>query len=223
MSSNKIALVFGATGLVGQKLLKLLLEDERYKIVRVANRKSINYSNTKVDEVIVDFASLGNHEDSFNADDVFICLGTTIKKAGSKQAFEKVDLEYPAEIARLAKKSGVKQLVHISALGANAKSSNFYINTKGRAEEMIWKNGPKNSYAVRPSMLFGNRNEFRLGEKFGIFLMKNLVFLMQGGLKKYRGIYDAEVAEAMLFIANAVPQQKYFDSEELKAIATRNF
>ncbi len=223
MSPNKTALLFGATGLVGTKLLELLLEDERYEKIRVANRKSKNYSNTKIEEVIVDFSALEKHADCFKVDHVFICLGTTIKKAGSKPAFEKVDLEYPTEIAKLSKHNGVKQLVHISAMGANSTSSNFYAKTKGSAEKLIWENGPENSYAVRPSMLFGDRNEFRLGEKIGIFFMKNLKFLMQGGLKKYRGIYDAEVAEAMLFIANAGPKQKSFDSDELKAIATSNF
>ena len=223
ISSNKTALLFGATGLVGQKLLELLLEDERYEKIRVANRKSKNYSNTKIEEVIVDFSALEKHAESFKVDHVFICLGTTIKKAGSKPAFEKVDLEYPTKIAKLSKQNGVKQLVLISALGANSDSSSFYMKTKGNAEKLIWENGPANSYAVRPSMLFGKREEFRLGEKIGIFFMKNLEFLMQGGAKRYRGIYDTEVAEAMLFIANAAPKQKTFDSDELKAISTSNF
>jgi len=222
MSKHKTALVFGATGLVGSKLVDLLIEDERYSKIRVANRSSKNYEDSKIEEVLVDFNHLEEYADSFNADDVFICLGTTIKKAGSKPAFEKVDLDYPTEIARLAKQNQVSQLVHISAIGANSKSSNFYTKTKGKAEEAVWKVGPENSYAVRPSMLFGNREEFRLGEKIGIALMKTLGFLMVGPAKKYKGIYDEEVAQAMIFIANATPKQKAFNSDELKAIA-KNF
>lgn len=220
MSSNKTALLFGATGLVGKKLLELLLEDDRYVKIRVANRKSKNYSNTKIEEVIVDFSDLEKYSKSFNVDHVFICLGTTIKKAGSQVAFEKVDLEYPHQIARIAKQEKVNQLVHISVIGATASSNNFYTKTKGRAEDAIWEDGPENSYAVRPSMLFGDREEFRLGEKVVMFLMKAFQFLMVGGAKKYRGIYDEEVAQAMIFIANSFPKQNAFDSDELKAIAT---
>ncbi|MDB9964056.1 NAD(P)H-binding protein [Vicingaceae bacterium] len=220
MSKHKTVLVFGATGLVGQKLVNLLVDDERYIVVRVANRRTKNYTNAKIEEVLVDFDHLAKYADSFKVDDVFICLGTTIKKAGSKSAFEKVDLEYPTEIARMAKQNQVAHLVHISAIGANSKSSNFYTKTKGRAEEAVWQVGPENSYTVRPSMLFGDREEFRLGEKIGIALMKTLGFLMVGPANKYKGIYDEEVAQAMIFIANAAPKQKAFNSSELKAIAT---
>tara|TARA_B110000046_G_scaffold52102_1_gene58187 strand:- start:61950 stop:62618 length:669 start_codon:yes stop_codon:yes gene_type:complete len=220
MSKHKTALVFGGTGLVGQKLVDLLAEDERYTTVRVANRRTKNYTNAKIEEVLVDFESLDKCAGFFKVDDVFICLGTTIKKAGSNPAFEKVDLEYPTQISKLAKQHGVGQLVHISAIGANANSSNFYTQTKGRAEVSIWESGPEKSYAVRPSMLFGDRKEFRLVEKIGIFFMKTFQFLMIGAVEKYRGIYDEEVAQAMIFIANSCPKQKAFDSYELKAIAT---
>lgn len=220
MSQNQTALIFGATGLVGKKVLQLLVEDERYSKVVVVNRSSKNYTSTKVKEVIIDFENLEEHGDLFQVDHVFVCLGTTIKKAGSQSAFEKVDLEYPHQIAKLAKQAGVKQFVHISAIGANSNSSNFYTKTKGRAEEAIWNDGPENSYAVRPSMLFGDREEFRLGEKVGIVLMKTFSFLMVGALEKYKGIYDEEVAQAMVFIANSKPKQKAFNSDELKAIAT---
>tara|TARA_B110000503_G_C7159309_1_gene418859 strand:+ start:1002 stop:1670 length:669 start_codon:yes stop_codon:yes gene_type:complete len=220
MKQNQTALVFGATGLVGKKVLQLLIEDERYSSITVANRSSKEYTSPKVKEAIVDFSNLGASAELFIVNHVFICLGTTIKKAGSKPAFEKVDIEYPHQIAKLAKKANVNQLVHISAIGANSGSSNFYTRTKGKAEEVIWEDGPSNSYAVRPSMLFGDREEFRLGEKIGIFFMKTVQFLMIGSAKKYRGIYDEEVAQAMIFIANSSPKQKAFDSDELKAIAT---
>lgn len=222
MSKHKTALVFGATGLVGQKLLDLLVKDERYTKVRVANRRAKDYKDSKIEEMIVDFNNLEQQADLFKVDHVFICLGTTIKKAGSKPAFEKVDLEFPTQIARLAKQNKVKQLVHISAIGANSKSGNFYTKTKGKAEESIWEVGPENSYAVRPSMLFGNREEFRLGEKIGIAVMKTFGFLLVGSAKKYKGIYDKEVANAMIFIANAAPKQKAFNSDELKSIATNS-
>ena len=219
MSVEKSCLVFGGTGLVGKKLILQLTSDTRYKKVIVANRTIQNYPNSKIEERIIDYNNLEDSSALFNVDDVFICLGTTIKKAGSKKAFEMVDLEYPKVISQLSKKFGVKTLVHISVLGANPKSSNFYVKTKGRAEEEISKLGPMNSYAVRPSMLFGNREEFRIGESIGKFFMKSLAFLMIGGLKKYRGIYDVDVANSMIFIVNSKPKQKIFDSEELIAIS----
>ena len=220
MSSKKTALLFGATGLVGRKVLQLLVEDERYEKIIVANRKSKKYLSPKIHEELLDFALLENHSNLFKVKHVFICLGTTIKKAGSQSAFEKVDVEYPHKIAQLSKMAQVSSLVHISAIGANEQSANFYTRTKGKAERLIWENGPLLSYAVRPSMLFGEREEFRLGERIGIAIMKAFNFLMIGAAKKYRGIYDEEVAQAMIFIANSCPQQKAFDSDELKAIAT---
>ncbi|MBL4709631.1 MAG: NAD-dependent epimerase/dehydratase family protein [Flavobacteriales bacterium] len=223
MDQTKTALLFGATGLVGEKLLGFLDEDQRYDKVYVVNRRSKKYTSSKIVESVIDFADLKEHQHLFEADHVFISLGTTIKKAGSQEAFEKVDYELQLQIAKLAKAKKVSQLVYVSALGANASSSNFYMRTKARLEDAIEREGPKGSYVVRPSMLFGNRKEKRLGESIGIFLMKNLEFLMIGAFKKYRGIYDADVAEAMIFIANSTPKQKAFDSDELKAISTSNF
>lgn len=97
------ALVFGATGLVGSELIKLLCQGKIYHKVIVANREKKNYTNSMIEEVIVDFNALKKSESIFNVDHVFICLGTTINKAGSKEAFEKVDLQYPVQIAKTGK------------------------------------------------------------------------------------------------------------------------
>lgn len=224
MDSKKTALLFGATGLVGEKVLELLVKDERYTSIRVVNRRTKKYTSPKIEETVIDFTDLEKQTDLFDkVDQVFICLGTTIKKAGSKEAFQKVDYELPLQIAQLAKKKAKVLLVHISALGADSNSSNFYLKTKGKVEKAIWEKGPEASYVVRPSMLFGDRKEKRLGESIGIFLMKKLEFLMVGGLKKYRGIYDIDVAEAMIFIANSQPKQKAFNSDVLKTISTSKF
>lgn len=222
MGVERSCLVFGATGLVGKKLVSQLVENESYNSIDVANRRSQNYSSSKIKEHIIDFDRLENNRDLFQVDDVFICLGTTIKKAGSQEAFEKVDLDLPVKIAQLSKSGKVKTLVFISSLGADANSSNFYLRTKGRAEDEILKNGPENSYAVRPSMLFGDRKENRIGESIGKFFMKNLEFLMIGGLKKYRGIYDNQVARAMIIIALSQPKSTIIESEELKEIALKH-
>lgn len=120
---------------------------------------------------------------------------------------------------KLAKANQVSVLVHISALGANPDSSNFYSKTKGKAEEQVERNGPEQTYAVQPSMLLGDRNEKRVGESIGKFLMKNLEFLMQGPLKKYRAIEAYDVADSMMKIAQHLPEEKRIESEKLKVIS----
>lgn len=219
MSLEKSCLIFGATGLVGKKLVEQLIKDQSYSKIKVANRTSQNYDNSKIEESIIDFSELDNWEKLFKVNHVFICLGTTIKNAGSKSAFETVDLEYPRQIAQLAKKQEVEALVHISAIGANAKASNFYLKTKGKAEEAVSLLGPKASYAVRPSMLLGERDEFRLGESVGKLAMKITKPIMVGGLKKYRGVYDYQVASSMIQIAKAKPSKHTFESDELIELA----
>lgn len=215
-------LVFGATGLVGKELISILEKDDRYGRITIANRRKISYTNDCIKEIMVDFKQLQNIENYFKVDHVFICLGSTIKKAGSQEQFVKIDLQYPTEIAMMAKKNGVSSLVHISALGANKESSNFYLNIKGRVEEEIENFGPRYSFSVRPSLLLGQREEKRVAEGFGQFFATKLGFLMIGGLKQYRAIKARDVASAMVEIANKKPEQKHILSEDLKVISRYN-
>ena len=215
-------LVFGATGLVGKELIEILKKDDRYDRIVISNRRRIGYTHERIHEVVVDFDNLKQTKEHFKVDQVFICLGTTIKKAGSQQQFEKVDLFYPIEIAKIAALCYINTLVHVSALGADKNASNFYLRTKGKVEEGIEKHGPRLTFAVQPSMLFGKREEKRIGENIGKFLMKKLEFLMIGKLKKYRGIEAKDVASAMIEIANKKPNQKRIPSEQLKVISKYN-
>lgn len=209
------ATVFGATGLVGKKVVEQLFENEGYQTVFVPNRREITYKNEKIEARTIDFDQLERYSELFEVDHIFICLGTTLKKAGSQEAFQKVDLELPKRIAAMAVQKSVKALVLISSIGADAHSSNFYLKTKGQAEEAVKKALEERAYIVRPSMLLGNRDEFRLGEEVGKMLVKGLFFLIP---KKYRGIYDSEVAAAMIQIAQKQPNQQVFRSDELKRI-----
>jgi uncharacterized protein YbjT (DUF2867 family) len=197
---EKNALVIGATGLVGRELVQLLTEENNYSTVTVLTRRK-SFEHPLIKEVVVDFSNLAAYREEFTADDVFCCIGTTIKKAGSQAEMKKIDLEYPVEIARLAYEMGAKQLLAISAIGADNNSKIFYSKLKGEFEIQLRDIGYPSITILRPSLLLGNRNEFRLGEKLSSYLLPPLHFLLVGGLRKYRGIKASSVAAAMSKLA----------------------
>jgi len=194
------AIVVGATGLVGSNLVKLLCESEEYVSVTVIARRNLAFEHPKLNVKIRAFDRLEEKDIEF-AHEIFCCLGTTQKKAGSRQAFEKVDVEYPLQIASLAKKCGIMHFIIISAMGANEKSRVYYNRVKGKLEkELIALELPQVSI-VRPSLLVGERNEFRFGEKLGEWVLKLFNPLLIGPMKKYRSIEATQVALAMKVMA----------------------
>jgi uncharacterized protein YbjT (DUF2867 family) len=200
----RIALVLGATGLVGKAVTEELLNREGWGEVRVLVRTPLALEHPKLKQIVVDWESLAEYSDSFEGvHSIFCCLGTTIKKAGSQEKFERVDLDYPLAAAAIARDHGVKQFLVVSSMGADAKSRNFYSRTKGRAEEALSKIGFQGLHLFRPSLLLGHREEFRLGERVAARLMKALEFVMVGKAAKYRAIPGVTVARAMVNIASA--------------------
>lgn len=200
----RIALVLGATGMVGKAVTEELLKREGWDEVRVLVRKTLALEHPKLKQIVVDWENLRRYSESFEGvHSVFCCLGTTIKKAGSQENFERVDLHYPLEAASIAKDNGVKQFLVVSSMGANAKSRNFYSRTKGRVEDALIAVGFQGLHLFRPSLLLGHREEFRLGERVGARLMKVLEFTMVGKAAKYRAIPGRTVARAMVNIASA--------------------
>lgn len=190
------AIVIGSTGLVGEHLLQWLDKDQRFTSVTALVRKPGTFQSTKINYQIFDF---NNMDATLLSGDVLFCaLGTTLKKAGSKEAQYKIDFTYNFEAAKLAKQNGVNCLAHVSSLGANASSTNFYLRVKGELEDKLKALQFNKTIIVRPSFILGNRKEFRLGEKIGIVVMKGLAFLMQGPLKKYRGIHASQIAKCMI-------------------------
>ncbi len=189
------ALLLGSTGLTGGLLLELLLQSEHYSKVTIYVRKPTGLNHPKLIEVLVNFETI---ETAVEADDVFCCLGTTIKIAKTKEAFEKVDLHYPLKIASLQQKAGSKQFLVVSAMGASAKSSIFYSRTKGLMEEGLAKIGFESLYVFRPSFIVGNRKEERIGEKIGIAFSTILAPLMIGALRNYRPVKAADIAASMV-------------------------
>jgi len=215
-SSSRTALIVGATGLIGSQLLTKLLHSPYYDKVTVLTRKSLGITNTKLSEVIFDFDKPDVSKVVGN--DIFCCLGTTIKKAGSKEAFKKVDLEYPLTIAALAQKNGAEKFLIVTAMGADASSGIFYNQVKGEVQQGLIALKYPVLHIFQPSLLLGDREESRLGEKVGEVLAAVFKPVMLGPLKKYRAIDSEKVANAMLEFAKKSDKGVFFhDSGALQA------
>ncbi|MEE2743077.1 MAG: NAD(P)H-binding protein, partial [Bdellovibrionota bacterium] len=203
----------------GKDVVNLLLEDERYEKVTSLVRRKLPLEHKRLNQVKIDFSRMDQWAEKFCASHLFCCLGTTIKKAKSKEKFEEVDYKYVLQAAKLLKKNGGKHFILVSAMGANSKSSVFYNKVKGRAEDDVLKFGPPQVTVVRPSLLLGPREEPRLGEKVGEFFMKPLGFLLRGSLRQYAAIKSIEVARKMIEKANGeksevdIPWAKTFSSD----------
>ncbi len=213
---KKTAVIFGATGLTGSIVLKKLIQDERYEKVKVFTRSEPEIKSDKLEIINTELENLELYSDKISGDDVFCCLGTTIKKAGSKENFKKVDLEWPALIAEIASKNKVPNFLMISSIGADPESSNFYLRTKGEAERAVRQHDFNKVIILRPSMLLGKRREFRFFEELGKIIMVPLKFLFRGKLRKYRPINSERVASAMIKFANITTSKYVFESHEIE-------
>jgi uncharacterized protein YbjT (DUF2867 family) len=209
--ANKTALVLGSTGLIGKHLLSLLLDDTRYSRVSSLTRRTTGVEHVKLTEQLIDLDEMAEYERCFSVDDVFCCLGTTMKKAGDRTTFEKIDRHYVFAAAKLAKSAGAKRFLFVSAVAGETKSSSFHLRIKGLLEEDVASLDLPFYRAVRPSLLLGDREEYRLGESMGAAVFKPLSGLLLGSLKKYRPIYGSEVAQAMVNLANDEPAHPFLD------------
>jgi uncharacterized protein YbjT (DUF2867 family) len=188
----KTALIAGATGLIGNHLLTLLLSGDRYSKVIAITRKPLP-DHPKLVQTTADMGEVASYG-AYRADDVYCCLGTTIAVAGSKENFRKVDFVYPTTMANAMLANGASQYLLVSALGANRKASIFYNRVKGEVEEDITHAGYRAVHIFRPSLLLGNRSEKRTGEDAAKVFYKVFGILIP---KKYKGIEAAKVARAM--------------------------
>ena len=197
---TKTALIAGASGMVGNHVLGMLLRDPSYDKVVSIGRRKLEMSDPKLKQVIIDFEELDEHAELFGADHIYCCLGTTIKKAKTQDAFRKVDQIYPLKMASLAESNNAMCYSIITAIGSDATSNFFYNRVKGEVEsELETKNIPC-VYILQPSMLLGERDDHRLGERIGQVAMKFTNGIMIGGLKKYKAIDGLQVARAMIAI-----------------------
>lgn len=194
----KTALIAGGTGLIGSELLKLLVESERYDIVKALTRSNLPITHPKLIQVKTNYDNLDEKKDHLKADDIFCCLGTTIAKAKSRENFTTVDFTYPVDLAKKTFQLGAKQFLIVSALGANPKSSIFYNRVKGEMEEAITRSKFQTVHIFRPSLLLGKRAEARPGEDAAKLFYKAFSFLIP---EKYKGIEAVQLARAMFHFA----------------------
>ena len=215
----KTALIIGSTGLIGSQLLDLLLESPNYEKVITFVKRDTGIQHPKLTQHIIDFDKPETYKEFVEGDDFFCTIGTTIKKAGSKEAFKKVDFEYPRQFATFALKNKAKQFLIISSLGADKSSGNFYLKTKGEIEDFLKNCSFESVSVLQPSLLLGDRKEFRLGEKVGSIFMKAFSFLLIGNLKKYKPIESKTVAKALLAIAKKNDKGfKIYESDVIQEI-----
>lgn len=192
----KTACILGATGLVGQELLTQLLENNEYEKVKIFIRREIELSHPKLEKHIINFDDTNSWKDLVKSDVLFSAFGTTISKAGSKEAQYKIDYTYQHDFAKAASENGVKNYVLISSAGANANSNSFYSHIKGELDEAVKQLSFNHISIIRPSFLEGDRKESRIGETIGIALAKALSFIPI--IKKYAPIHVSNVAKAMI-------------------------
>lgn len=215
----KKALIAGSTGLIGSHLLSILLDDENYDGIISISRRSTGIVHKKLKEVICSFDKMDEVADQLIAHDLFICLGSTIKKAGSKEAFEKFDYTYPLQLSKIALENGAKQVSLVSALGADNSSLFFYNRVKGDLELAISELQYETVNILRPSILLGEREETRVAENMAQGFYKALGWVFVGPIKKYKAIDGETVAMAMNKIARSnAPGINTFDSDEIEAI-----
>jgi uncharacterized protein YbjT (DUF2867 family) len=195
---KKTALLAGATGLVGSTLLPLLLASERYAKVIVVGRRALATQHPKLTQVVMELSQLEAERLRLIADDVYCCLGTTRKQAGSKEAFFEVDFLHVVQLAAITAANFAAQFLVVSSLGADVESPFYYSQVKGEMEAAVRQTPFRAIHIFRPSLLLGQRAAPRLGERIGGWLLTLMRPLLRGTWQKYRPITATAVAQVML-------------------------
>lgn len=218
----KKALLFGATGFIGAQLLPMLLASADYDRVTIVVRRDPGLAHAKLVTLVGDLDSLPMLAEQIDADDVFIALGTTKAREPDQAAYYRIDHDYPVTAAALAQARGATGVFLVSAVGASAESSVFYLRTKGETERDIIALGLARIHIFRPSLLLGQREERRPLERFMVTTWPLIDWLFVGGARKYRGMTGADVARAMLRAAeDGAPAARIHEWADMQALAVR--
>ncbi|NNF66257.1 MAG: NAD(P)H-binding protein [Gammaproteobacteria bacterium] len=211
------ALLVGATGLVGNELLRLLPASGLYSSITTLGRRKPQHDHALVQHRVCDPSALDAMP---SADTVFCCLGTTIKRAGSRNAFRAVDFELVTRIASLAAAAGSDSFIVVSSVGADTASGNFYLRVKGEMEDAIAKTAFAKTGFIRPSLLLGSREEFRPAEKLGTLAARLINPLLLGPLDRYKAVAADTVAAAMIGLDQSdYSGQRTVEGDEIRRLA----
>ncbi len=220
--STRTALVAGASGLVGSQVLRLLLEDPAYSRVTLLARRELPLSHKKLEQRIASFDRLAQIADFPRVHDVFCCLGTTMKQAGSPDAFRKVDFTYVVELARVAVRHRASQFLVVTAVGADPQSRILYSRVKGDAEEALRRLQFESIQIFRPSLVVGARAQSRLAERVARLLGLLVGWALVGPLSRYRPIKAEALARAMVRVARDAPRGTHvYESKEIRRHAAK--
>ena len=218
--STRTALVAGASGLVGSQVLRLLLEDPTYTRVTVLARRELPLSHKKLEQRIASFDRLAQITDFPRVHDVFCCLGTTMKQAGSPDAFRKVDFTYVVELARVAVRHRASQFLVVTAVGADPQSRIVYSRVKGEAEEALRRLQFESIQIFRPSLVVGARAQGRPAERVARLLGLLVAWAFVGPLSRYRPIKAEALARAMVHVARDAPRGAHvYQSDHIRRLA----
>ena len=219
---HKVAVLFGATGLIGNCCLRRLLVHQAYEKVISIGRVPIKASHPKLIHYEVDMSQPDDYRHLMKGDDLFICLGTTMKKAGSREAFYEIDHNLVFNIAKTGSLQGMNQLVFISSIGADSRSLIFYLKVKGELENNVRRLPYWGIHIMRPSVLLGNRDEQRTPEKIAGQLGKVLHQLPGSIVADLAPIDADDVAKAMVQAAQDLKQGTHIHhGSEIMILAKR--
>lgn len=223
MDRQRSALVLGATGLVGSTLVSRLLVDESYSEVKVLVRRPTGWRSDRMKEIVVDLESLPEQLGEISADDLFLAFGTTIRLAGSRERFRRIDLDIPLNVARQALEAGVTQCLLVSAVGADPGSAIFYNRIKGELEEALISMGFDGLHIFRPGLLLGERKEDRPSERIASRVFSAIRRVRPDLLGRWSAMPVPLLAEAMHKAADmGLEGVHLLHYREMAAIARQN-
>jgi len=216
---SKTAILLGATGFIGGLLLERLIADASYEKIKLFSRSSAHTTATKVEEHLVDLVNLEAAKDLFFGDEVFCCIGTTAAKTKDKKKYKSIDYGIPVAAAKLAKENNINTFIVLSSMGADVSSSVFYSKTKGEMERDVLAQKIPKTFILRPSLIGGRREEFRLGEKIGKVCMTALNPFLIGSYKKYKIIHPETIVNCMTVLSINPENEKIISSDKIVTIA----
>jgi uncharacterized protein YbjT (DUF2867 family) len=214
------ALVLGSSGLIGMETINLLLKNNKYETIYAITRSELPINNNRLIRIIADYHSIETHIKDLQIDHFFCCIGSTKAKTPDRDKYYEIDLEYPKKVASNIIANGTTTLCLVSSIGANPTSNNFYLKLKGDVEESLKAIGFKSFHIFRPSLLLGNRKEFRLMEKIAQLIYPIFNFLLIGKLKDYRSIKAKDIASAMINVSiTSNPGVHIYQTQLIKELA----